>query len=179
MWRRQHPATPPATALGPRAVALPPVSSTVPPEVQPPRHSIARTTAACLLWGQGLALLVLAGVLLPSVMDIATAGSRLSGIATMLLVAASVGAAALLVGTGLRRSLRGARAAGLAVQVVLLAAALQSHRPVLIAVVAAVTVVTGAVLLSPALVAVTPAAGGSARRPSGTAPPDSERAPGD
>ncbi len=108
--------------------------------------------AACLLWGQGLAVLVLAGVLAPSVMDTSTGGAWHPGVAATLVLAAAVGAAALLVGTGLRRSLRGARAGGLAVQAVLLAAALLSHRPVLIGVVAAVTVVTSAVLLAPALV---------------------------
>jgi len=112
-------------------------------------------------------VLVLAGVLAPSVMDTSTGGAWHPGVAATLVLAAAVGAAALLVGTGLRRSLRGARAGGLAVQAALLAAALQSHRPVLIGVVAAVTVVTSAVLMAPALVPVAPT------------PPQSGRAPGD
>ena len=160
------------------AVALRPVSSNTPPEQPSSRPSIARTVAACLLWGQGLAVLVLAGVLAPSVLDTSTGGAWHPGVAATLVLTAAVGAVALLVGTGLRRSLRGARAGGLAVQAVLLAAALQSHRPVLIGAVAAVTVVTSAVLLAPALVPVGPA-GGSERRRSGQAPPDSGRAPGD
>ena len=159
------------------AVALGLVSSPTPPENRPSRPSIARTIAACLLWGQGLAVLVVAGVLAPSVLDTSTGGAWHPGVAATLVLAAAVGAAALLVGTGLRRSLRGARATGLAVQAVLLAAALQSHRPALIGVVAAITVVTSAVLLAPALVPVAPA-GGPEPRPSGT-PPDSGRAPGD
>jgi len=146
------------------AVALRPVSSTTPPEQRSSRPSLARTTAACLLWGQGLALLVLAGVLAPSVLDTSTSGAWHPGVAATLALAAAVGAAALLVGTGLRRSLRGARAGALAVQAVLLAAVLQSHRPALIGVVAAVTVVTSAVLLAPALVPGAPA-GGSERAP--------------
>jgi len=83
-----------------------------------------------------------------------------------------------LVGTGVRRSFRRARAAGVAVQLVLLAGALQSHRPVFVGAVAAVTVVTTAALLSPALAPVCPPDGATVRHQAGR-PRDSERAPGD
>jgi hypothetical protein len=115
------------------------------------RASVARTTAAGLLWGQGLAVLIWAGLLLPRAIDRTAAVPGRPGVVATLVIRAAAGAAALLVGTGLMKSMRGARAAGLAVQAVLLASAVQSHRPVLIAVAAAVTVITGAVLLAPAL----------------------------
>jgi hypothetical protein len=143
------------------------------PEQQPPkrgRAGAARATAAGLLWSQGLAALIWAGLLLPSAISNSSA-EQAHGLVAILdqgvvtvAIGASIGAAALLVGTGLRRMLRGARAAGFGVQILLLAAALQSHRPVIIAVVAAVGVVTVAVLLAPAL-AGGPAAAGSEQAP--------------
>jgi hypothetical protein len=144
------------------------------------RTTVARTTAAWLLRGQGLAVLTWAGILLPAgIGDPAASAGRLRVVVTLLVLASS-GAAALLIGTGLRRSMRGGRPAGLAVQAVLLSLALQSHAPVLIAVAAAVAVVTAAVLLSPARARNGyPTESGTLAHPAAQHPPDSAGAPDD
>jgi hypothetical protein len=145
---------------------------------QPPAPA-ARTTAACLLWAEGLAVLVWAGILLPEGLGGATAGGARVRVLVTLLVLASCGAAAVLVGTGLWRSRRGGRAAALAVQAVLLAVAVQSHRFVVIAVAAAVSVVSAAVVLWPALGRETTDDGPGPGRPPVGPTPNSARAPGD
>jgi hypothetical protein len=161
-------------------VALRPVSSAEPTDDRQQPATAARTTAARLLQGQGLAVLTWAGVLFPAGISGAAASAGRLRVVVTLLVLTSSGAAALLIGTGLRRSMRGGRPAGLAVQAALLALVLQSHAPVLIAVAAAVTVVTGAVLLSPALARPSvPHDGRTLPQPPGEPRPDSAGAPDD
>jgi hypothetical protein len=113
-----------------------------------------------MLWAQGLTLLVIAGAALPAAVavtpSVPAGGSGGIGgarTAAVLLVGAIalVGAAAALVGAGLWRSRSAARPSALVVEVVLVAGSLSTHRPILIAVVTAIAVTTGAIVLSPAM----------------------------